>query len=140
MGLATGRIAFILATGIALMMGSCASIVSQSHYTVPIRSEPSGAMYTIKDRKGRLVKQGTTPAMVQLKPSNGYFKRAIYRVDLSMEGREPSSAVLRAQLNNWYWGNILIGGFLGMLVVDPLSGSMYRLDRGMVHELMPLSY
>ena len=123
-----------------MLLSSCASIVSQSHYTVPIRSEPSGAAYTIKDRRGRLVDQGTTPAMVQLKASNGYFRRAIYHVELTMDGRAPATVALRAQLNNWYWGNILLGGVLGMLVVDPVSGSMYRLDQCMVYEYMPLSY
>jgi len=123
-----------------LMLPSCATIISRSRYVVPVRSEPSGVSFTIHDRNGRLVQQGTTPAMVELKASNGYFKRAIYRVDLSLSGHVPASAILRAQVNGWYWGNILFGGFIGFLLVDPLTGAMYRLDKGMVHEVMPMSY
>ena len=32
-----------------------------------------------------------------------------------------------AGLNGWYFGNILIGGLVGMLIVDPLTGAMYRM-------------
>jgi len=33
-------------------------------------------------------------------------------------------------MSGWYWGNILIGGLIGMLVVDPLTGAMYKLPDG----------
>jgi hypothetical protein len=35
-------------------------------------------------------------------------------------------------LNKWYFGNILLGGVIGMLVVDPLTGAMYSLDEDYV--------
>ncbi|MFN6115238.1 MAG: hypothetical protein ACK46G_10705 [Flavobacteriales bacterium] len=121
---------------IALLLPSCATIVSSTRYTVPIRTEPSGATYRITDRKGKVVKEGITPALVELKAANGYFKRGIYRVDLVLEGRKPASAVLHARVNGWYWGNVLFGGaaFIGMLIVDPATGAMYRLDKAMVYE------
>ena len=33
-----------------------------------------------------------------------------------------------SSLNGWYWGNILVGGLIGMLIVDPISGAMYEID------------
>jgi len=30
-------------------------------------------------------------------------------------------------MNGWYFGNLAIGGILGMLVIDPLTGAMYRM-------------
>lgn len=32
------------------------------------------------------------------------------------------------KLNGWYFGNLLLGGVIGMLIVDPATGSMWKLD------------
>jgi hypothetical protein len=32
-----------------------------------------------------------------------------------------------AGLNGWYLGNLLFGGLVGLLVVDPATGAMFRL-------------
>ncbi|HCA7379988.1 TPA: hypothetical protein MX316_006554, partial [Pseudomonas aeruginosa] len=34
---------------------------------------------------------------------------------------------LKSGVSGWYWGNILIGGLIGMLIVDPATGAMYSL-------------
>jgi len=115
------------------LLASCATVVSTAHYTVPIRSEPTGARFVITDRNGRVTREGTTPALVELKASNGYFRRGIYRVELSKPGYAPAVTELRARMNGWYWGNLLIGP-IGFLVIDPLTGAMYRLDQRMVYE------
>jgi hypothetical protein len=31
-------------------------------------------------------------------------------------------------INGWYVGNIVFGGFIGWLIVDPLTGAMWALD------------
>lgn len=121
-----------------LLCSSCASIFSRGSYTIPIRSEPSGAIYRISDRKGRVVKEGTTPDQVLLKAGGGYFRRAIYRVDLSMKEREHAGALLTARVDGWYWANFLFFPMVGMLIVDPISGSMYTLRKQMVYEVLPL--
>jgi len=30
-------------------------------------------------------------------------------------------------LSGWYWGNILFGGLIGVLIVDPITGKMWKL-------------
>ena len=35
---------------------------------------------------------------------------------------------LTPSLNGWYIGNLLFGGLIGFLIVDPLTGAMYRFD------------
>jgi hypothetical protein len=35
---------------------------------------------------------------------------------------------LDSTLSGWYFGNILIGGLIGLLIVDPLTGAMYDLE------------
>ena len=106
---------------------SCATIFSASRYTVPVRSEPSGATLTILDRDSVMVFHGTTPAMVELKSSKSYFRRGIYTVHITAEDHEPFRQVVRANLSGWYWGNLFFPGLLGFFLVDPLTGAMYSL-------------
>lgn len=108
-------------------LSSCSSIVGKSDYNVVIDSSPSSANYLITDRNGQKVSSGTTPSTVNLKSSAGYFKGESYTVVFTKAGYEDSSYNLRSSLSGWYWGNILVGGLVGMLIVDPLTGAMYKL-------------
>lgn len=45
-----------------------------------------------------------------------------------MEGYESKKINIECKLNGWYFGNILIGGLIGFLIVDPATGAMYKLD------------
>ena len=33
-----------------------------------------------------------------------------------------------ASVSGWYFGNLVFGGLIGMLIVDPLTGAMYNLE------------
>ncbi len=112
---------------LASLFTSCASIFSALRYTVPIRSDPSGAKLTVLDRDSAVVFKGHTPVMVQLKSSQSYFKRGIYTVHITADDHEPFTQKLRSNISGWYWGNLLIGGAIGMLIVDPLTGAVYSL-------------
>ncbi|MBC6606219.1 hypothetical protein H8B13_05260 [Hymenobacter sp. BT188] len=110
-----------------LALSSCASIVSKSKYPIAISSVPVGANITITDRKGQEVFTGVAPAAVTLKSGTAYFSKAIYQVKFSKPGFDDKMMTLEADLNGWYFGNILFGGVIGLLIVDPLSGAMYRI-------------
>ncbi|MFG0400611.1 hypothetical protein ACF8D8_17535, partial [Pseudomonas sp. zjy_11] len=43
------------------------------------------------------------------------------------DGYPDKTIELDSSLSGWYWGNILLGGLIGMLIVDPLTGAMYKL-------------
>lgn len=122
------RLKFILfLAAIAAMGSSCASIVSRSSYPVYFESNPEGARVTIENRDGFIVYDGATPVTVYLDAAAGYMRREIYRVTYSRIGREPVTTYIDAQINGWYFGNLLLGGWIGMLIVDPLTGAMYRI-------------
>jgi len=106
----------------------CASIVSNSSYPVTFLSEPAGAQIEVKDQKGAIRFSGVTPATATLPSGDGYFTRARYTVTSTKDGYTPSSQQLTASMNGWYWGNILFGGLIGMLIVDPISGAMYEIN------------
>lgn len=110
-----------------LFVSGCASIVSDSSYPVSVNSTPEGASFTVTNRLGSQVVSGTTPEIVTLKAGSGYFKKESYTVAVSLEGYEEKVFTVSASMDGWYWGNIAIGGLIGMLIVDPLTGAMFRL-------------
>ena len=119
---------FCLAITLICLLSNCASIVSKSNYEIRVNSVPQDALVKIYNRDGMEVYTGKTPFQVFLKSKAGYFKRAIYSLEFEKEGFAKRTYVLSASLNGWYFGNILFGGWIGMLIVDPLTGAMYRIN------------
>lgn len=114
----------------AFLLGGCASIVGDSSYPVAIKSSPEGATFEVRDSSGKVLHTGTTPGTVTLKSGDGYFSGAQYTIAFNKEGHEPNEVKLDSSLSGWYWGNILFGGLIGMLIVDPITGAMYKLPEG----------
>lgn len=112
---------------VALMLSACSSIVSSSQYAVTINSHPDGAKFVVTNRMGIKVHSGVTPASVTLKASSGYFEGERYTVTFKKEGYSKKSFTLTSSVDGWYWGNILFGGIIGLLIVDPATGAMYNL-------------
>ena len=112
----------------SLLLASCASIVSKSAWPVSISSNPSGATVTVTNARGQNIHTATTPTTVTLKSSAGFFKPASYTLTFTSKGRSTHTVPLKAHLNGWYVGNIVIGGLPGLLIVDPITGAMWRLD------------
>lgn len=120
-----------------LCLTACASIVSKSQYPVTITSNPSGVKFDLKKENGTLISTGVTPQTVSLDSSNGYFKPAKYVIDFTGNGAT-RTVPLNASINGWYFGNILLGGagiVIGMLVLDPATGAMWRLDKNVATTL-----
>ncbi len=111
-----------------VLITSCATIFGKSSYPVSINSNPNGADISITDKKGKEVYKGQSPATVTLKSGAGYFSRAEYQVRISSKGYAEQIVPVNYKLNGWYFGNIFLGGFLGMLIVDPATGAMWKLD------------
>ena len=123
-----GSFARVVIGGTCLGMTACASIVSKSSYPVTISSNPSGANFTLKKANGLAMATGTTPATVSLNSSDGYFQPAKYVVEFTRKG-VTQTVPINATINGWYFGNLLFGGvIIGMLIVDPATGAMWRLD------------
>lgn len=118
------------------ILSSCASIVSKTTYPLMINSNPSGAAVTITNKKGKEIYKGTSPAVVPLKSGAGYFSRAEYQVKFNMKGYEERIVPVNFKLNGWYFGNLFIGGVLGMLIVDPITGAMWRLETQYIAETL----
>lgn len=117
---------------LVMTLYSCATIVSKSTYPVVLETVPGDADVNIVDSKGRTVYQGKTPATVYLKAGESFFRRGRYAVSFEREGYEKSVFPLDAKVDGWYFGNLVFGGLIGMLIVDPATGAMYTLDTRLI--------
>src|SRR3990167_3236900 len=131
------RLALIPAA-LAILSG-CASIVSDSQYPVSISSTPAGANFEVRNRAGQVIHSGITPGSVTLKSGAGYFKGETYTIAFRKEGFADQQTTLNSSLDGWYWGNIIFGGLIGMLAVDPATGAMYKLPENTATTLPPLT-
>ena len=112
---------------LALNVVGCASIVHSGNRPVGINSDPQGAEVSITDRKGRIVSVGTTPMTAKLNPYGGYFRGQNYTATFELAGYATAQAPIEPELSPWFIGNIVFGGVIGLVVVDPLTGCMWNL-------------
>lgn len=133
------KIASIVLTGVILLVSSCASIVSKSNYPISINSSPSQAKIIITNKRGIEVYVGNTPANLKLKAGSGFFGKEQYQVKFLKDGYDTKTIPVNFKLDGWYFGNIIIGGLIGMLIVDPATGAMYKLDTEFLNETLTRS-
>ena len=115
---------------LAFMFSSCASILNGGFENIPISSSPSQAQVKILDQNNAVFWSGATPATVNFKRGNGYFQGASYQIQISKNGYSTQTVTISSSLNGgWYiLGNLVFGGLIGWLIVDPLSGAMWTLS------------
>lgn len=115
-------------TSTFLLITRCATIVNNKPDTFNVTSDPSSAKVVITDvALNEVVLENYTPFDVTLNKKAGYFSGKTYSVKVSKEGYKDMVFNIKPTLSGWYIGNILFGGVLGMLIIDPLSGGMWNL-------------
>jgi len=115
----------------------CASIVDGNpRPKISIDSTPPGALVTIYDKGNSRVDSETTPFVTRLRRSSGYFSGANYRLVFELPGYQKAQSVIYTSINGWYFGNLLIGGLVGMVFVDPATGAMWTLHPKTVNEIL----
>ncbi|MCM3876863.1 MAG: hypothetical protein NEA02_10635 [Thermoanaerobaculia bacterium] len=105
---------------IVVSASGCASVVHGTTQAVPVNSSPVGASVKVNCGKSVVTANTLTPTTVRLKrnaePCN---------ITLSKEGYEDASLVFLRSVSGWFWGNILIGGVVGM-IIDGADGAIYN--------------
>jgi uncharacterized protein YceK len=99
-----------------LVMAGCATIIHGTRQDVGISSTPTGASVTIDN-----LQSGTTPVFSKLRRKENHVVR------VSLPGYQPMDLTLTSSVSGWVWGNVAIGGLIG-LAVDAISGGMYKLS------------
>ena len=118
----------------------CASIIGKSEYPVRVTSQPDEADITIVDQTGAVFFTGKTPATVTLKTKAGYFRGRDYTVTFTKSGYAKHTAEIRRGASKWYiFGNLVFGGLVGWLIVDPATGAMWTLQEDVNVNLEPLT-
>ena len=117
------------AAALLALLPSCATIVKQGTQSVAVNSQPSGLDFVVKDPEGNVVGSGKTPKTVKLNTGAGYFKAATYTIQTKRGGKILGEQTITGTTSGWYFGNILIGGLVGLVIVDPLTGAMYSLPK-----------
>jgi len=101
---------------VLLLMTGCATIIHGTRQDVGISSTPTGASVTIDN-----LQSGTTPVFSKLRRKDNHVVR------ISLPGYQPMDLTLTSSVSGWVWGNVAIGGLIG-LAVDAISGGMYKLS------------
>lgn len=122
-----------------MALAGCATIMGSDAHIMPISSTPNDASIRITDEKGLEIFKGNTPTTVTLKKSDGgYFGKKSYTVTIAKEGFETQTIPVIASPNGWYiGGNLVFGGLVGWLIVDPLNGKMYNLSPEIITANLP---
>lgn len=118
-----------------LVFAGCATIVGQSGpETLNIRSNPDQAAVSITDETGTKIFEGRTPTMLSLEKKKGYFVGKKYSVTLAKEGFSNYLTSVDTRVNGWYiGGNLVFGGLVGWLLVDPATGAMWTLEKNEIN-------
>ena len=118
---------------ILVLATACSTMVSKSTYPVRIYSQPTEAEISVVDRNGKTVYEGKTPKVLDLKASAGD-----YIVTFKKQGYATYSGKLKRSFDEWYvGGNFILGGLIGWLIVDPVTGAMWKLQDELIVTLSP---
>jgi hypothetical protein len=122
------KVILILFTSTVLT--SCATIMGNSaNETLNVRSAPEQATVVILDESGTKIFEGKTPTSLPLEKKKGYFSGKKYSVNIKKEGFAEQNITVDTKVNAWYVaGNLVFGGVIGWLIVDPATGAMWKLD------------
>ena len=119
----------LIAAVAVLSLSGCASIMEAGGtQEIKINSVPEGAAISVFDKEGVVAHTGRTPLVLEMERSHGYFDPESYTLLIRKKGYKPQTITLESIPAGWYVGNLFIGGLLGMLVVDPYTGGIYRLE------------
>lgn len=114
---------------LAALAMSCATIMNGSSQKISLQSNPDAAKITVTNKYGQVVASGTTPVTIKLKRGAGFFSSGEYTVRFEKPGYAPRDFTVDGSMSGWYiGGNILLGGWVGWLIVDPATGGMWKLS------------
>lgn len=112
-----------------VFFSGCATIVhNHAPQNFSIISDPSQAKVVIVDTKNNsILLENQTPLSIALRKKHRMFSGKEYIVKVSKEGFKDIEFSVKPAISGWYIGNILFGGLIGILIVDPATGAMWNL-------------
>lgn len=115
-------------------LAACSSITKGSTQTVTVTTDPPGAQCQVS-REGIMIGHiGATPYAVALDKSKHNLDIACTK-----EGYLPQSAAVESEFQGMTFGNILLGGFIG-LAVDSSTGAINQYPAIVAIPLVPAEF
>lgn len=108
-----------------MLVTSCATIMHGTFQKINVNTEPAGATVTASNGE-----TCTTPGILTLKRSERN-----YTLNIKKEGYKDISITLSRKIDSWFWGNVLIGGIIG-IVVDMSTGAAYKISPSKIDEIL----
>jgi len=124
--------ASLIGTLLLPLLSGCASIVSGSHQTIKISTNPAGAKCSVYRDGMEIGSVQSTPGTVTVHRRSGDIIVGCIKQNYDFSKKENAS-----DLNGWVIGNIGFGGLIG-LVVDLSTGANHAYDHKMKITLTPL--
>ena len=120
---------FFIFMGLTIL-SACATVMRENSQNIPIKANVEKVNIKIMDKSGQTIFEGQTPTTINLKTATGgYFDPQKYTVIASKDGYKTQNQIIDWHVSGWYYaGNLVIGGLIGYLIIDPLTGDMYYLD------------
>lgn len=129
---------FVLLLGAFSLLGAsgCATVLSEKRYPVTIENAKAPTYFSVHDRKNRVIHQGVTPQQVTLDAKAFPFWPAKYSVTFAGQQAASQTKEVKASVDPWVAGNLLLGGVPGTLV-DGATGAMFRLPKSVQGDVPP---
>lgn len=100
--------------GVIMFASGCSTIVKGRYQEVSFQSAPDNVTVIISGRT-----MGKTPLTATLKKASGQV------IIFEKDGYKPLTMSLETRTSGWFWGNIVLGGFIGS-TTDGVSGAIYE--------------
>lgn len=112
-----------------MLLTGCGSIINGSTQNMTVSATPSTADIKLLSSNGAIITQSKGSLYYNLKRSDGFFSGANYNLVVSSTGYKKQIIPLTSSASGWYLaGNIVLGGFIGWLIVDPATGGMWSIE------------
>jgi hypothetical protein len=116
-----------------LALGGCAAVVDGGHQEITVNTTPAGADCSLE-------RNGVSVGRIQGAPSAVTIEKS--KEDLTVvckkDGYQEATYLDKSGLDGWIFGNILIGGLIG-IGIDMASGSWNQYDSPVNVTLLPVA-
>ena len=122
-----------------LLLSACATIVGgNAPQIITVNSNPDQAKVSVQDLTTNMrIFQGSTPAQLILNKKARYLSGKRYLVTIEKEGYVARSIEINPRANGWYIaGNLVFGGLIGWLIIDPNTGAMWTLTPSEINQTL----
>lgn len=126
MSILTPMMKKLLSLLMILCLTGCASMVNHTTQQIPVDSDPSGANVLVDCGDVKNDPKLVTPAVVTVQRKADHCS-----ISFEKPGYRAAEVTLAKSMSGWYFGNIVLGGFIG-LIVDASNGAMYKRTPGEV--------